>query len=82
MTVAMLMNNTVLSSIRAAKKLISMNWDFKPLQLNVLRPVPTYIFSQCSCLYADIHKFRILVISRYPDRKSQKISCDLPKKLV
>lgn len=40
MTVAMLMNNTVFSSIRAAKKLLSMNWDYKPLQLNVLKPVP------------------------------------------
>lgn len=41
MTVAMLMSNTVLSSIRSAKKLLSMNWEFKPLQLNLLRPVPT-----------------------------------------
>lgn len=43
MTVAMLMNNTVVSSIRSAKKLLSMKWDFQPLQLNVLRPVPSDI---------------------------------------
>lgn len=43
MTVAMLMNNTVFSAIRSAKKLLSMKWDFKPLQLSVLRPVPRYI---------------------------------------
>lgn len=43
MTVAMLMKNTVISAQRAAEKLINNKWNFRPLRLNVVEPVPSDI---------------------------------------
>uniref|UniRef100_A0A1B6CS92 C-1-tetrahydrofolate synthase, cytoplasmic n=1 Tax=Clastoptera arizonana TaxID=38151 RepID=A0A1B6CS92_9HEMI len=43
MTVAMLMNNTVQSAVRAAKKLQQTSWNITPLPLKLKRPVPSDI---------------------------------------
>lgn len=39
LTVAMLMQNTVQSARRTLKKLLTMNWNIRPLPLNLKRPV-------------------------------------------
>jgi len=43
MTVAMLMQNTVQSATRTAKRLMSMEWNLKPLPLRIEKPVPSDI---------------------------------------
>ncbi|KAJ8674099.1 hypothetical protein QAD02_005361 [Eretmocerus hayati] len=43
MTVAMLMKNTVISASRSAERLLSSEWNFRPLTLHLERPVPSDI---------------------------------------
>lgn len=43
MTVAMLMQNTVQSSTRAANKLLNMEWNLKTLPLKIQNPVPRLV---------------------------------------
>lgn len=52
MTVAMLMKNTVQSYLRSVQRLTTMEWNLKPLKLELLKPVPRYVIYIFICIYS------------------------------